>query len=402
MKVKSVRFQTYKNNFLFFLLGFFVFSSLSSTIVQTYLHFPISLPEMLFVPFVFLLWNKFTSVKFKAKDFVITIGILIALLLIGIVCGEFPLYSMLATSRSWFYLLILFFAFSRNNKINSDDLMWLAFGSVLAWFVDSVVNYRQLIGGVLLDEQVVTFGLMLAVPVLISTAIYKSRYLLLLVSIVVISMTVVFAGIRRLLVVALLSIFVSVLLSAFKRKKNAFSFFIIGLIVVSLFRISYPVISEYVEVNSPVMYYRVFARTESFLEFGSSDSNGDQSRMNHFDRFFDDFLDHTIPYGMVSSNTRDKLAGVFNDFPLYQLNWIFGWPTTLGMLLYFGFVLLRNMRKFSNYNDEVAFVSANSIIVMFMLLFLEGTYIEYPYATPFTGLLLGRACLNSKSFRQIG
>ena len=202
--VKIFKFQLKKNNLLFFLLGFFVFSSLSSTIVQTYLHFPISLPEMLFVPFVFLLWDKIKSISFSSKDFVITSAILIVLLLIGLICGKFPLYSMLATSRSWFYLIMCFFAFSRENKITSDDLMWMAFGSVMAWLVESLLNYRQLIEALLLEDQVVTYGLMLAVPVLFSTSIYKARHFLVLSSIAIISITVVFAGIRRLLVVALL------------------------------------------------------------------------------------------------------------------------------------------------------------------------------------------------------
>lgn len=394
--VNSVKFQTYKNNLLFFLLGFFVFSSLSSTIVQTYLHFPISLPEMLFVPFVFLLWDKFKSIRFRGKDFFVTFVILVVLLLIGLLCGEFPLYSMLATSRSWFYLLMCLFAFSRSNKIDSDDLMWLAFGSVLAWFVDSSLNYRQLVTGILLEEQVITYGLLLAAPMLLATLIYKSKHLFVLLSIVIISITVVFAGIRRLLVVALLSLFVSALLKVIKQKKQLFSVAIMGLIIASLVSFSLPIIGDFVKENSPAMYYRVFERTGNFLESGDSGSSGDKSRMSHFDKFFDDFVDHTIPYGMVSSNTRDNGAGFLNDFPLYQLNWIFGWPVAFLILIYIFRVLLLNLRKYNKTNDEVAFVSVNCILVMYMLLFLEGTYIEYPFATPITGILLGRSILNAK------
>lgn len=42
-----------------------------------------------------------------------------------------------------------------------------------------------------------------------------------------------------------------------------------------------------------------------------------------------------------------------------------------------------------------------SLFVMFVLLFLEGTFIEYPYATPITGMILGRAVLNSKTNKII-
>lgn len=392
---KNVRFQRFKNNALFLLLGFFVFSSFSSTIILKYLHLPISLPELLLVPFVFLLWDKLSSIKFQVGDMVITFGVLAVLLVIGMICGEFPLYSMVSTSRSWFYLLMCTFAFSRENKIDSEDLMWLSFGSVLAWFVESVLKYRRLISGILFEgDEVITYGLMLAVPVLLATTIHKSRYVIFSLSIVIISLTVVFAGLRRLLAVALLSILVGVILKVLKHLKQFVPFFIIGLFITVLANYSVPIIGEFVRDNSPVMYYRVFERTGNFLESGDSGSAGDQSRLNHFERFFDDVVDHTIPYGMVSTNTRDNWAGYFNDFPLYQLCWIFSWPITLFFLIKGMKLFFQNLRKYRSQNDVVSFVSLNCITIMFMLLFLEGTYVAFPFATPITGLLLGRSWLN--------
>ena len=134
-----------------------------------------------------------------------------------------------------------------------------------------------------------------------------------------------------------------------------------------------------------------------FFETKGAGNNADKSRLNNFQQFSNEFIDYTIPYGMVSLQTStDKGAGIFNDFPLYQLCWIFSWPITLLILYHICLLLYRNVRKYIKMNDESAFVSTNVIICMLMLLFLEGTYIEFPFATPITGLLLGKAILNTK------
>ena len=389
--------DTFKNDILFVLMGFFVFSSLSTTIMQDYLNFPISLPELLLIPFFFLLRKKITTIEFKSRHLFITITILLLLLGIGLVYDEFSLYGMLSSTRSWFYLFVCMLAFSRPNQISNNDLMWLSFGSILAWLVDSLMNYQKTIAFAAVDEQFLTYGLMLAVPVFLSLTINKSYYILSLIGFLIISSIVVFAGIRRLLIVLLLSIITTIILSLIRKKKRVFSytFFIIlgSAIIISVL----PIIKEYVYQTSSVMYYRVFQRTENFLESGDSGSRGDESRKRHLNAFFDNIEDYTLPRGMVSPKTKQGMTtGTFNDYPIYQLSWIFGWPIAFLILSYFFRVLFLNLRKYNRKNDEAAFLSVNCIMVMFMLLFLEGTYIEYPYATPITGVLLGRAILNSK------
>lgn len=394
----NIKYKDLKNNILFIALGFLVFSSLSSTIMIDYLHFPISMPEILFVPFVFLLWDKILSVKFTRKAVFLTSLIIFVLLFIGLLCGEFPLYAMLSSSRSWFYMLICVFAFSCPNKITNEDLMWLSLGSILAWLVDSLMNYQKLIESALTGETVVTYGLMLAVPIFIASTIYRGRYFFLLFGIIIIGITVIFAGLRRLLAMLVMSLLMALLLKVIKHKKQIVIFFIIGIALSGIIGLSLPMIGSYVKETSPAMYYRVFERTGKFLDTGDSGSAGDESRLKNFKDLADNIFEYTMPQGMVSVQTlSDKRTGVFNDFPLYQLVWIFGWLLTLFMLYHISLVLFRNYRKYMIIQDELSYISIIAIIDMFMLLFLEGTYIEYPYVTPITGVLLGRAILNSKS-----
>lgn len=386
-----------RNDILFLLMGFFVFSSLSSTIMQDYLNFPISMPELLLIPFLFLLRKKITTIRFERTHIVITIFILFILFVLGLLYDEFPIYGMLSSTRSWFYLFVCLFAFSRPNQITNNDLMWLSLGSIIAWLMDSLMNYQKVIASAAVDEQYVTYGLLLAVPVFISLTINRSYYLLALIGFLIVASTGVFAGIRRLLVVLLLSILTTIIFSLIRKKKRIFAYTIFFILGSSIIVSTLPMIKEYVYQTSPMMYYRVFQRTENFLETGDSGSVGDESRQNHLNNFFENLEEYILPRGMVSpKNKRGQTTGKFNDYPIYQLSWIFGWPIAFLILIYVFIVLLRNLKKYFKRNDEVAFVSVNCIMVMFMLLFLEGTYIEYPYATPITGVLLGRAMLNSR------
>ena len=394
-KKKKKRYRAINNNIMFTALGFFVFSSISSTIMQDYLHFPISLPELLLLPFIIIQRKKFSTLKFKKKDFYVTFFLLLILLLLGLLFDIFPLYALLSSSRSWFYLLICFFVFSRHNDFTNEDFLWLAFGSIIAWLLNSLMNYNKLLQFAIFNEQVVTYGLMLAIPVFFASAIYRSRYFLLLLGISLVSLTVVFAGIRRLLVIAVLSLFIASLFRVYKRKVQMFSVLLVGFTFFAFFSFFLPSIKGFVRETSPVMYYRVFERTENFIESGNSGSSGDERRLDNFMMFIESLEDHIIPYGMVSVQTRnDKRTGVFNDFPLYQLSWIFGWPIAFLILFQICQILIRNIRKYKSFEDETSFISINCLVVMFLLLFLEGTYIEYPYATPITGAILGRACLN--------
>jgi len=93
----------------------------------------------------------------------------------------------------------------------------------------------------------------------------------------------------------------------------------------------------------------------------------------------------------------EKGTGIFNDYPLYELCWMFGWITTIVIMIWFFNLLLQNYRKYKRYKDTTSMISVNCLLVMFMLLFLEGTFLNYPYAAPITGVLIGRAILNAKS-----
>ena len=387
--------STFYNNTKFLLMGFFVFSSLSSTIIIDYLHFPMSLPEVLFMPFLILLKKKFKSVKVNVSEVFVVLFVCFFLVLIGYFYEQYSLFSMLSSARAWIYLLLCIIVFKHKNSITNSDLLWLCFGSIAAWFVDSQISFWSLMMGLAKKYFVVTFGLYLAVPILLTSCLFRKKYVLFVISIVIISGTIIYACVRRLLAITVIALFFAIFLSLKNSGKRILPYIILSSLLISGFMISIPTIGNFMEERSYGMYYRIFVRTESMTgELSSSDTK----RQNNFTNLAENLIDYTIPRGMVSLKPgSDKETGVFNDFPLYQLCWIFGWPIALIILGYFLRILFRNYNKFNKENDETSIISINCMIIMFVLLFLDGTFIEYPYSTPITGVILGRAILNAKS-----
>ena len=391
----------YRESIYFSLLGFFVFSGISSRITIGYMNLPFSMPELVLIPFLFLLWKKIKSVKVYIRDIIISAFICFFLIIVGLLYGQFPLFSMLSSGRSWLYLLVALFAFSRPNQINSKDLLWLASGSLLAWMVEAMLNYRNLTQFIFDQNFIVTYGLMLAVPIALSSTMHRKLYLLEIIILLILSAAVVFAGIRRLMAVAAIAFMISVFLSMITNRIKLISFVAASMIVLSMFMVFLPQVSSYMETTSYGMYHRVFGKANDFIDSGEL-SSSDRGRQEDIIALSNNFLDYTLPRGMVSVRTgSDKGTGDFNDYPLLQLFWIFSWPVALVIVGWIANLLFANYKKFIKLRDETSMVNVCCLLIMFVLLFLEGTFIEYPYATPITGLILGRAMLNVKTRKVV-
>lgn len=388
-----------RNNLLFFLMGFFVFSSISSILLIDYLHFPISMPEVMLLPFIYLLKDKFRSIQFRSKEISNSIIIVAISIGIGLVYGKMSFWSMLSSGRSWLYIFILCFTFRRENSIENKDLMYLSFGSILGWLIASlhnVNNIRMVSGG---EDSFATYGAMLAIPIFLCCSIKRGKYLLFTLGMAILLSTMVFASIRRLIVVAILSLIISLFFIIKSEKSKMPMYLTIGAIIIGSFFTILPAIKSYIEEVSPAMYYRTFVRMENLLEDGSTGTDSDDIREGNITYFWDNIIDYTIPHGMVGKvdeSIHERVFAPFMDFPLLQPFYIFGLPIALYLLLRILGVMLHNYRKFNIYHDETTMVCTCSLIVMFALLFIEGTFLYFPYAAPFTGVLLGKSMLNAK------
>lgn len=394
--------RAFLNNFYFILLGFLVFSPMSNKIIMDVIGLPLSMPELLLVPFFLVPHNKLWSIRIKGSDIFATGMLLILLIAIGLVMSNFSLYSMLSTSRAWFYLIVLTLAFSRDNDITTDDFMYLSLGSVLAWLIISRSTFATVIVQSITDQnEMETYGVMMVVPILIAVSFSKSRYFMMILGLILIFAISIFSGTRRLMIVSLLSFVISFFLAL--RKGHFKGTMIIVLGMVSIFVIVLPAIMSFVESNASVLYYRIFGRVTDAIENGELTADGDVARMRAIETFFNNLEDYIIPHGMISTRTGTKggFVGLFIDFPLFQLSWVLGIPAAFLLIGYYVRKLLLNIKKYIRNRDDVSFVCIVALFVAFMLLFIEGSYIIYPESAPLTGALLGLSIRNVKSMKII-
>ncbi len=352
------------------------------------LHFPLVVPEIVFIPFFALFYKKLgISLDSKVK-FWSVLMLWLFFLLMALVWGTWDIVAILSTGRS-FLILGLFYVVGKH--IHFDDtlakvVLLCSIGSLLGWVVKSYFNFTSL---VFLDahEESVVYGNMIAIAYAFAIALLmKSDY---------ITVTLVFAvnvflsftsALRRQISVSFLSLFLSLAMSSLRNKR--INYLIIILLLSVPVYIALPQIEQVVQDYSPNMHYRIFERSQNLI--GGEMGNSEQGRINHQFIIFDDFFDLIIPHGYVSQHTsQDAGTGIFNDIPIYMLAYTFG---VITVFIYFFFyvrrlyLMLFHFLKMGNPYYGVLFVVG---AVMLFLHFVDSQMFTVSYSAPFTGLTLG-------------
>lgn len=388
-----------KNNILFFIMGFIVFSPFSSVISFNYLHLPISLPEVLFIPFCFLLKKKIKSFRINKTSLVLMLCLFIFLLLISLLLKQYSYYAIFADARVWLYLFIAYLVFVNENNIEMNDIMYLSLGSLFGWLYVSIMGFSSSIGA---SDSAITYGLMLSIPMFVTLAYSMNYSIIIAIGVMVILIIFVFAAIRRIIPVFIFTILITFILSMLSKKKRysikkiitLVLFIIIGIIVYSI----YPLIREYIREMSPSLYVRVFLRTEHFIT-GGIDASGDNVRFENILNTWELIKGSLFPQGFISAQTgTDKGTGIYNDYPLSQLLYIFSVWGTIIILYFFFIIIIKNIILYIKLSSPEYLLSSVTLLTMFILLFIEGTFLIYPYATPITGMMLGLAVRYSKNY----
>lgn len=381
-------------------MGILVFSSLGSFITIKILHMPMSLNEILLVPFVFLLRYKFKQFTFNGS-FGSIIGLVCILLVLALAAATFSAYAILSNARAWLYLFIGYVLFKNRNAITTDNLLYTSLGIIIAWALMALYNIMFVMPNMTYMEVNETAaeaeGVMIGVPIFFSLAFSKNNKLLILLGISLFIFISVFGGQRRIIVVGVVSIFASLFLSIKKNNGRVFTYLVILTVVIFVFIALLPMIEDFVNDISPMLHHRIFVRTRNLLEGGFNASN-DDARTGNISLFINNFIEYTIPRGFVSLQTGiDKGTGLFNDLPIVELCWIFSWPAAFCIVGRYFSVLVKNYKCFVRYNHIESSLSVVCLLIMFVLLFLEGTYLNYPESSIITGSMLGRAVWNSKN-----
>ena len=373
-------------------MGMLVFSPFSSLLLINWLHFPFSMPELLFIPFFCFLRYKKIIFSIDKIDFVKLFTCWVLLLGISFLVSEYSYIQLLSSSRSYLYLILFYSIFKKTDSFTIDELIYVILGSIVAWTFCSFYNLQ--ISKVNDNFLGVSYGALLTIPLFISYFLCKRNVSIFFIgslSLLLLSFT---SGLRRQILVTVLSVFFSLFFSMKKSLKHSVSFFIV-LFFFSFVLIYYWDTAEgYIKNEYPLLYYRVFSKTELFLS--GEGSVGDQTRTANFDYLYHHIGDYCFPKGFVSKQFGgDEKLGIFNDFPLLELFYLLSFPITIILIIYWIFVFYK-CTKAALRGREGAIMFSISFLILMCLLFLEGSFLTHPYATPITGYCLGRLYYYSK------
>ena len=380
---------------LLLLMGALCFSTLTTKLSQDYLHLPLTLPELFFIPLYLLLRDRFKNLKLEKNTFAVLLILLLFLVLWGLIWGQFGVTSILSAARGFLYLFFFYTIFkNKKTKYDEETIILICFGSIIGWFITSRMNMRILIDT---QDAAQDYGNMLSVALFMMFTIMQKRWRLFAIGFIMILAICIFSGIRRVILVTLLAFVIPVLLQILVNKKSIIRQLLLASIVIVPIVIAIPIVKGTVEDLSPVLYYRLFEKTEKTMA-GESEVS-DDFRKSMIKDFISSPSEYFIPRGMISTHTtRDKGVGTFMDVPITALSYMFSAPIALIIVLVFLFRSIKCVLFFKNRNDVSAGVYGAMGGILFVLLFVEGSFLMYPFITPFTGLCLGRFIYYSKQY----
>lgn len=378
------------SNVLFFLTGLLVFSSFYKFVLSNFLGINLSLPEIVLFPFVILLRKKF---QIKIDGISLFFAIIVWLVLYYLGTMDQSNGSLFTHSRGFLYIF-LFFIFFKNpkTKFDTDYFLYLSFGSLCGWLFISLYNlflsrysFEDLSG--------FTYGNLLAIPLFLSSSYFRNKRIWFYIGVCIIIAIIFTAGLRRVIVVFLVSLF---LIFFFPTQKTNNRKLIIPSILLSLLAIivyqNINIIGNYIYDYSPNTYYRIFEKTADSL-----DDNlivEDIKRIGFFEYYLQHFDEELLPNGFLKTSSEQEF-GRFNDFPVLELSHTFGFLGLVLILIYFFRCLIVSTKKAYSSLNVLVFLIPGFII--FLLAFLDGSFLTNPIVTPLTGVCLGKLALFTKN-----
>ncbi|WP_158838699.1 hypothetical protein [Polaribacter sp. L3A8] len=339
------------------------------------------------------------DLKINWNTFIIG-GVLILLLIaISFLVGNFGLVSILSTVRGYFYMLV-FFSIFKDKKINNFSyILFISLGSVFGWLLDSLLFVNMLANDMAEGKTIAVYGNMITLSLAMSIPFFfkQKKYIVIaFLSGLILSLS---TGTRRQIIIFIISFGLSLMLTM-KISINGIIKKIITLgVITSFLVILYPLADEYVYNVSPTLHYRIFTKTEQL--FTGEENDSDDIRTNAISEFVDTYEEYVFPRGFVSKRTMtDADTGKYMDSPYYELFYTF---SLAGVL----FILLLLVRRFFFHLNNYLFkggtesgVCMVSIATIFVLIMVEGSFLNWSYTTPCTGFVLARI-FSSKNLIKI-
>jgi len=371
----------------------FIFGLICCSPLSTYISIKIGLPFG--VPEVFALF----FFPFFTKEFIQFYRLLInniikiyivffTLLSLGLIFNIEYIPGVFASSRAYLYLFIFYFYGTKINFLNLNKLFIVALGAVLGGYLNGI-----LLG--LNTVNVQSYSNVFAFLIVISYPLIKRKDLLFIICLFFTLYVSFYSGLRRIIVEIIFCLFF-ILSLIFIRDKLKTSKVLVStfFILPSLFLLFIDYIKTDISLNNPHLFRRIFLKTEKLSTSNAIESQG--TRGDHFLNLFNYIVDTIFPKGIYprgrSFNVNDS-GGSTLDFPLYELFYVFGSFFVLCVIIYFVLLFFKYVKIISKnkneYTDELILVVVCFLMIL-LISFFDGGFLQYTFVTPFTGLMLGR------------
>ena len=382
MKSKNelMRFKlTVSQKFLLILMGIAVFSSFGTSLFLDILGLPLALPELFFLIILFFLRKLFANIRIDRRALVIMGFAWFTLLSLSILIGTYQPHFILSNARGWLYLILFYSLACKSRPLNDEIVVYICLGSIIGWVMATLTSVSMMLaeGGF-----VGTNGNLLVIPLFIAITYKKKQYGIFWTGILLLVIISILSGVRRCLFITVSSLIVVYLIVGLSSVKKIVRTLSLWGIVAALFSLGYSYLESFIYDISPMLYHRTFGRFEDV-------DDSDETRFDMLNSLFDG-INNFIPQGFYSSRTAEDGTGGFIDLPISGLFYIFGFPLTLVLLSILFVWFLKALKKNYKLMPPGVLAIVTSVIMIYMMLFFEGSFIAVLYCTPITGYILGR------------
>lgn len=393
-----------QKNLTLFVIGVLVLSPLSSYIILDLLLLPLYVPELLLLPFIFLLRstsNRILKVFINRKVFIyfcVATFFIVWLAVYSVFFNQLGAYSTLSTARGYLYLIIAAIISYHMNAPRVKELWLVTAGVMVGTLLCGELVWQSLQFG----ETARIYPNMPALYILVISGLL-TRQPIIIVMTLLLAVGVAFeSGVRRPLIPIGAGL-VGYLLLVGKKKRLGFQRRIRALLAaggaIAITLVFLPTIIRFFSPNE-YQYSRLVDRAYQLFLVGELD-NSDSHRLRSAQMVLSAWDQFWIPKGFIAKQTSITGRGLFTDFPIYEFFYMLG---SIPALILFSFLSLSFFRAFRaeirKPGLDADSVASTSGLLFAGLLLVSGTFLHFTYEVVFTGWLLGRVFVLAQKGRR--
>lgn len=378
------------DNLFYFILGFFLFSSIGFYIVKIKLEYPFFLLEVFLIPFVILKFKKTVkNLNYLVNSyysFIIFICLLISILLLALlgINNSNDYFGVLALTRNFLYIGIMILIFCKKNKISYNFLFFVSLGAIIGDIIHILIRFQLLEKNVIVDSAIIFNTSNTALFLINSLPIIYRKSMLTKIFVMLISIFIIYlCNYRLLLIVFFISIMFSNLLVLLKFRTKFFYKLLNYLFIILIFFFMFNILINNINQGT-VRYYRLYTRTTNLL-YGNIFKSSEMNRINKIKSIWNESSYNALPKGFLPA-----CRGIW-DCPIGYFFYVFGFPIAIVLLFWITLKgLIFSYWEIKNCSFNVNTSIAVYFIIYVIFLIFNGRFYMLPNESILFGILISR------------